>query len=95
MMELNACMELTISVKETINWRYCWRAGVMSRNEGGEGEELFVWMVFLNLNASSLLRRTVLREGMSVDEDGVTGKTLQSDGMRITECATVTPFSSE
>ena len=60
----------------------------MSRNEGGEGEELFVWMVFLNLNASSLLRRTVLREGMSVDEDGVIGSTLQSDGTRKAECVT-------
>ena len=29
-------------VKETINSRYCWRAGVMSRNEGEEGEELLV-----------------------------------------------------
>ena len=60
----------------------------MSRNEGGEAEGLFVWMVFLNLNASSLLRRTVLREGMSVDEDGVIGSTLQSDGTRKAECVT-------
>ena len=67
----------------------------MSRNEGGEGEGLFVWTVFLSLNASSLLRRTVVREGMSACEDGVIGNTIQSDGMRITECATVTPFSSE
>ena len=26
--------------------RYCWRAGVMSRNEGEEEEGLLVWMVF-------------------------------------------------
>ena len=29
-------------VKERGKERYCWRAGVMSRNEGGEEEELFV-----------------------------------------------------
>ena len=29
-------------VKETMNWRYCWRAGVMSRNEGKKKEELLV-----------------------------------------------------
>ena len=38
-------------MKERGEERYCWRAGVMSRNEGEEGEELFVWMVFLYLNA--------------------------------------------
>ena len=32
-------------VKERGEERYCWRAGVMSRNEGDEGETLFVWMV--------------------------------------------------
>ena len=47
MMELNACMELTMSVKETMNWRYCWRAGVMSRNEREEEEGLFVWMILM------------------------------------------------
>ena len=41
-------------VKEREKERYCWRAEVMSRNEGGEEEELFVWTVFLNLNASPL-----------------------------------------
>ena len=61
----------------------------MSRNEGEKGAGLLVWMVFLNLNAASLLRRTVLREGMSVDEDGVIGSTLQSDGTRKAECVTV------
>ena len=35
-------------VKERGEERYFWRAGVMSRNEGEEeGEELFVWMVFV------------------------------------------------
>ena len=34
-------------VKETINWRYCWRAGVMSRNEEEEEDELFAWAAFL------------------------------------------------
>ena len=29
-------------VKERREERYCWRAGVMSRNEGEEGEALFV-----------------------------------------------------
>ena len=29
-------------VEETMNWRYCWRAGVMSRNEGKDREKLFV-----------------------------------------------------
>ena len=36
-------------VEERGYLRYSLRAGVMSRNEGEEGEELFVWMVFLNL----------------------------------------------
>ena len=35
------------------------------------------------------------REGMSVREDRVIGSTLQSDEMRIEECPTVFPFSSE
>ena len=50
-------------VKETMNWRYCWRAGVMPRNEGGEGEELMVLMVFLREKAHFLLRATVARRG--------------------------------
>ena len=38
-------------VEERGEERYCWRAGVMSRNEGeGEGE-LLVWMVLLHWNA--------------------------------------------
>ena len=56
-------------VKETMKWRYCWRAGVMSRNERGEEEKLFVWMVFLYLKAQLWSRITVVREGMSVCED--------------------------
>ena len=55
----------------------------MSRNEGGEGEELLMWMVFLYLKAYPLLRVTVVREGMSICEDRVIGSTLQGDGTRI------------
>ncbi len=66
----------------------------MSRKEGKEGEKLFVWMVFLSLKAHSLLRMTVVREGMSTCEDKTKRKTLQSDGTKMTECATV-PFSSK
>ena len=36
-------------VEERGKERYCWR--VMSRNEGEEGEILFVWMVFFSLKA--------------------------------------------
>ena len=53
--------------------RDCWRAGVMSRSEGEEEEELLVWMVSLYLKAYFSLRATVLREGMSVCEDRVKG----------------------
>ena len=83
------------SVKERGEERYCWRAGVMSRNEGEEGETLFVRTVFLYLKANSLLRATVVREGMSVGEDRVIRCTLQSDGTRIAECITGPSFSSE
>ena len=34
-------------VEERGKERYCWRAGVISRNEGEEEERLFVWTVFL------------------------------------------------
>ena len=68
--------------------RYCCRAGVMSRDEGEEGEGLFVWTVFFSLNAYFLSRLTVVREGMSVDEDRVIGNTLQSDDTRKPECIT-------
>ena len=57
----------------------------MSRNEGEEGEGLFVRMVFFSEKANLLLRRTVVREGMSVYEERVIGSTLQSDEKRITE----------
>ena len=45
--------------------RYRCRAGVMSRNEGGEKEELFVWRVFFFEKAYSSSRVTVVRDGMS------------------------------
>ena len=82
-------------MKEKGEDRYCWRAGVMSRNEGEEEEGLFVWAVFFFVKAYLLSRVTVVREGMSVCEGRVIGNTLQSDGTRIAECPTVTPFSSE
>ena len=41
------------------------RAGVMSRNEEEEEEELFVWRVVFIEKAYSLSRVTVVREGMS------------------------------
>ena len=82
-------------VEERGEERYCWRAGVISRNEGGEEEKLLVWMVFLHLKAHSLLRVTVAREGMSVCEVRMIGSTLQSDVTRIAECKTVISFSSE
>ena len=37
----------------------------MSRNEGGEEEELFVWRVSFSEKAAALSRITVVREGMS------------------------------
>ena len=57
----------------------------MSRNEEEEGEELFVWMVFLHWNARLLTRVTVVREGMSACEDRVNRNTLQSDVTRMEE----------
>ena len=62
--------------------RYCWRARVISRNKGEEGEELLVLMVFLSEKAHPLRRVTVVREGMSVCEDRVMGNTLQCDVTR-------------
>ena len=38
-------------VEERGEERYCWRAGVMSRNEGEKEETLFVWTVFWHLKA--------------------------------------------
>ena len=57
----------------------------MSRNEGEEEEALFVWAVFFFVKALSLLRVTVVREGMSMSEDRVIGSTLQSDDTRMME----------
>ena len=73
-------------VKEREKERYCWRAGVMSRNEGDEEEELLVRTVSLYWKAR--WRVTVVREGMSVCEDRVNRSTLQNDGTRILECVT-------
>ena len=83
------------SVKERGYLRYFRRAGVMSRNEGEEGETLFVWMVFFHQKAYPQSRVTVVREGMSVGEGRVNRNTLKSDGTRIAECLTVPSFSSE
>ena len=58
---------------------------MISRNEGVEGGELLVWMVFFSLKACNLTRTTVVREGMSVCEDRVNRNTLQSDDTRIVE----------
>ena len=67
----------------------------MSRNEREEEEALLVWMVFFFAKAWSSSRETLVREGMSVCEDGVIGNTLQSDETRIAECITEIPFSCE
>ena len=75
-------------MKERGEDRYCWRAGVMSRNEEGEEEGLVVLMDFLFVKARLLKRVTVVREGMSACEKRVIGNTLQSDGTRIAECPT-------
>ena len=82
-------------VKEREKERYCWRAEVMSRNEGGEEETLFVWTALLRLNAYPLVRETVVREGMPAFDDRVIGSTLQSGDLRILECPVVFSFSSE
>ena len=50
-------------------------------------------MVFLHLKAYTLLRVTVVREGMSACEDRVIGSTLQSDDARIPECLTASSSS--
>lgn len=67
----------------------------MSRHEEEEREELFVWTTFLCLNALLLSRVTVVREGMSVNEDRKNGTTLQGDGTRTEECAAEYCFGSE
>ena len=86
---------LNMCVEERGEERYCWRAGVMSRDEGGEEGELFVWTVFFSLKARSLSRETVVREGMSVCEVKGIRSTLQNDDARIAECTTVYPFSGD
>ena len=85
----NCKLSVESCVKETMNWRHCWRAGVISRNEKEEEEVLFVWMVFLCLNARSLSRTTAVREGMSISEVRGRGNTFQSDDTRITEWSAV------
>ena len=67
----------------------------MSSGEGLMDEMLLVWMSSLCLKACSFTRTTVVREGMSGCEGRVIGNTLQSDGTRILECATVLSFSGE
>ena len=80
-------------MKEGGKERYCWRAGVMSRNEGEEEEGLFVLTVFLHVKAHFLQSTTVVREGMSVCDDRVIRNTLQSDGTRMVECNTISNSS--
>lgn len=57
----------------------------MSSGEGLMDEMLLVWMSFLWMKAFPFTRTTLVREGMSVYEGRVIGKTFQSDVMRITE----------
>ena len=64
-------MENEKCVKETMNWRYSCRAGVMSRSEGEEEMRLLVRTVFFSMKAYSFSRVTAVREGMSVCEDRV------------------------
>ena len=67
----------------------------MSSGEGLMDEMLLVWMSSLYWKACSFARTTFVREGMSVYEGRVIGKTLQRDVMRIAECTTVFSFSGE
>ena len=67
----------------------------MSRNEGDEEMELLVRTIFLHLKTNSLLRVTVVREGMSIGEDREKMNTLQNDGRRTVEYAIVFSISSE
>ena len=66
---LHVCGDNELCLEERGKERYCWRAGVMSKGEGEEGEELLVWRVFFSEKAHFSLRVTVVREGMSVCED--------------------------
>ena len=73
MCELYWC-ENELCVKERGKERYCCRAGVMSRNEGGEEEALSIrTSLSQQLKAQPLTRATVVREGMSASEFRVTG----------------------
>ena len=67
----------------------------MSRNEGDEEMELLVRTFFLHLKTNSVLRVTVVREGMSIGEDREKRNTLQNDGRRTVEYAIVFSISSE
>ena len=58
-------------VKEREYFRYCWRGGVMSRNERMEEKQLSVMTAFFIEKAYPLLRVTVVREGMSACEERV------------------------
>mgnify|MGYP000362211301 FL=1 len=66
----------------------------MSRNEGDEEMELLVRTFFLHLKTNSVLRVTVVREGMSIGEDREKRNTLQNDGRRTVEYAIVFSISS-
>lgn len=81
-------------MEERGNDRYCKRVGLTSRNEGERIRELFVWTVFFFEKAFDMQRDTIETAGMSVCEDRAIGNTLQKDGTRILECATL-PKSSE
>ena len=66
----------------------------MSRNEGDEEMELLVRTFFLHLKTNSVLRVTLVREGMSIGEDREKRNTLQNDGRRTVEYAIVFSISS-
>ena len=66
----------------------------MSRNEGDEEMELLVRTFFLHLKTNSVLRVTVVREGMSIGEDREKRNTLQNDGRRTVVYAIVFSISS-
>ena len=56
--------------------------------------ELLVRTFFLHLKTNSVLRVTVVREGMSIGEDREKRNTLQNDGRRTVEYAIVFSISS-
>lgn len=57
----------------------------MSSGEGLMDEMPLVWMSSLLRNVLLFTRTTFVREGMSIYEGRVIGKTFQSDVMRILE----------